>query len=319
MQITVKTESGSVLLLEMNLELTVQDLKAILEREVAMNASQMLLIHNMVPLTEDTWSLGKYQIGDGDIIMVVPLTSPLTNPTPHQPQQQPESSLPLINWGAISVPQTPRNRNISSQGATLSSTGPNDPNDPNVIGREWLGQWNPPLAQAMESEDSQVFRLAMERHLSAVRESDRQRIRMLNADPFDQDAQSQIAQDIQRKNIEENMEAAMEYTPESFSRVVMLYIAMKVNGVMVKALVDSGAASTIMSVECAEKCGIMRLVDRRFSGFAYGLGRQKIIGKVHLGTIQIGKDFLTSSFQVLENAAEDMLLGLDMLRRHQVG
>ena len=356
MKITVTTEKGDILPLEVSCELTPSDLKALLAGEVGIPPGDILLIHNMAPMTDVTKPLSSYDVQEGDIIMLTQLTgsinmsnpSPLYQPPPSPSQLSPpgavssqhgaqtttsgasggqvgDPNLPSIDWGSIQVPSAVTG---GQQQSSWQQQAPRqDPNDPEVIRRHFLSnpaelallqERNPPLAEALLSGDIGKFREALETHTRAVREMERERIRMMNANPFDPEYQARIAQTIQQRNIEDNRQAALEFTPESFSRVVMLYLDIKVNGVPVKALVDSGARATVMSERCAERCNIMRLVDRRYAGVAIGVGQQEIIGRVHLGQLQIGNDFLTSSFQVLKGQAEDMLLGLDMLRRHQV-
>jgi DNA damage-inducible protein 1 len=113
------------------------------------------------------------------------------------------------------------------------------------------------------------------------------------------------------------MEMAIENLPEGFGQVTMLYVNIEVNNLPIKAFVDSGAQSTIMSLQCAERCGITRLMDTRFAGQARGVGTAKILGRIHIAQMKFGRSFFPISITVLENNDVDFLFGLDMLRRYR--
>ena len=129
--------------------------------------------------------------------------------------------------------------------------------------------------------------------------------------------QIQIEEAIRRDNISQNLEAAIEHNPEAFGSVYMLYVNAKINGRPVKAFVDTGAQTTILSKRCAERCGIYRLLDQRFAGIARGIGVAKILGRIHMALLTLGNEVLMCSFTIMEDPSIELLLGLDMLKKHR--
>lgn len=129
----------------------------------------------------------------------------------------------------------------------------------------------------------------------------------------------QVGDALKAAHINANMQAALEHHPEAFAPVSMLFVRMTVNGHLLNGFVDSGAQSTIISKECAERCGIGHLVDERFSGIARGVGTGKIVGRIHAVIIAVGSLHLSCALTVMEgNIGPDVIFGLDMLKRHQV-
>uniref|UniRef100_A0A673JH31 Protein DDI1 homolog 2 n=1 Tax=Sinocyclocheilus rhinocerous TaxID=307959 RepID=A0A673JH31_9TELE len=315
-----RDRSETTFALEVSPELELRDFVALCELESGIPAREIQISYAEQPLQDPTRALGNYGLKDGDVV-VLRQAERLLGPQPTVP------GLPRIDFSSIAVPGTSSGQNRQHQAQRPSSAlSPQGLDNPALLRDMLLAnphelsllkERNPPLAEALLSGDLERFtKVLLEQQQDRARR-EQERIKLLTADPFDLEAQAKIEEEIRQHNIEENMTIAMEEAPESFGQVVMLYINCNVNGHPVKAFVDSGAQMTIMSQACAERCNIMRLVDRRWAGIAKGVGTQKIIGRVHLAQVQIEGDFLPCSFSILEDQPMDMLLGLDMLKRHQ--
>jgi len=147
--------------------------------------------------------------------------------------------------------------------------------------------------------------------------------RRLHLNPMDEEANAYFGDHIRKKNVAQQYAQMMEDFPESMGRVLMLYIDVEVNGHALQAFVDSGAQNTIMSSECADRCGLLHLLDDRFEGTAIGVGTGKILGRVHMAPIKVNLQFFPCSVTVMDSEKGlgdknmDCLFGLDMLKRHR--
>ncbi|XP_032594535.1 protein DDI1 homolog 2 [Drosophila grimshawi] len=355
MKITVTTTDDKIFCIDVAEDLELEVLKTICANEIGAEVSLIMVLFNGRELTNDKQTLKDFGMRDSDCIVLERrrLTSNRTglggnNPSISHldfssiavPGASTSSGSPSTQQNAGSGSGTPGSVNMQQQlqqyleqlqqpFADIPLTDEFNVNwddDPALVRQMFLAspetlarlrQYNTKLAEALDSGNTEAFAKVLREQISDRKRRKEQHQRMLNADPFNEATQRLIAEQIREKNIQDNMAAAIEYNPEIFGTVTMLYINCKVNGTPVKAFVDSGAQTTIMSKECAERCNVNRLLDTRWNGIAKGVGTQPILGRVHMVQLQIDNDYLTSSFTVLGQQPMDMLLGLDMLKRHQ--
>ena len=292
MLLTVTTEDDKIVAVDVDPDTVVENLKAIIEAETDVPSGTQAVVHNGREL-RDADVLGPSGVKDGDLLMVL-----------RRPAAGASNPMALGPDGAAVDPAAFQ-RQIRTDAHLMQQ----------------LRTGNPPLHAAILSPDTtQMQALLRQAHeardrAEAARKAE---IDLLNADPFDMEAQRKIEEAIRLKNVDENYEHAMETAPEAFGSVIMLYVDMEVNDHPLKVFVDSGAQMTIMSLGCAQRLGLERLIDRRFQGMAKGVGTQRIIGKVHQAPIKVAGVLLPCAITVLEKEQDmDFIFGLDMLKRHQ--
>ncbi|KAJ4833016.1 DNA damage-inducible protein 1 [Turnera subulata] len=297
MRITVMTADENIISLEVDPHESVENVKALLEVETQVPLQQQQLLFNGKEMRNHE-KLSALGVKDEDLIMMISNAA---------------SAAAVSGAGANDLGFNPDGSAVDP-GAFQQQLR----RDSNLMAQ--LFQSDPELAQVLLGNDlNRLQDLLRQRHRqrSELRRQQEEELALLDADPFDVEAQRKIEAAIRQKGIDENWAAALEYNPEAFARVVMLYVDMEVNGVPLKAFVDSGAQSTIISKSCAERCGLLRLLDQRYKGIAHGVGQSEILGRIHVAPIKIGNIFYPCSFLVLDAPNMEFLFGLDMLRKHQ--
>ncbi|CUS21218.1 LAQU0S02e08724g1_1 [Lachancea quebecensis] len=296
MRLTVNSEITDEIFgpLDVTAEMSLQDLIALLEFECGFDTTKHNLLHKAKALNgSESKTLQELEFEDDELLVIKTRVNSRGNV-----QSSTTMEDTFVEQARQQILQNPALR------AQILSSNPGFEsiiNDAAAF-REQAG---PHLLQSMQGENHQnPFGIPQTEYHELMRNPD---------DPANQ---KRISELISQQEIDEQMRNALEFTPEAFTTVHMLYVNLEINGYPVKAFVDSGAQSTIISTKLAEKAGLSRLIDKRFSGEAHGVGVQKIIGKIHIVQVKIETQHVPCSFTVLDTHV-DMLLGLDMLKRHQ--
>ncbi|KAJ1988850.1 DNA damage-inducible protein 1 [Dimargaris cristalligena] len=283
MKLLVTTSDDQIVVVDVNPDMSLSDLKALLEFETDIAPGEQLIAHHGTLLQNNNKTLGAYGIGDNDAMVVS--------------RQFKRPELPVAG------------------GATASGSGSWAHPILGQIDRasflRHIASRDPNLAQAAQRDP-----VILDKLIRNAEEQQRE-LAVLEADPFSPEAQEKIANLIRLRNVEDSYQSALEHNPETFSHVTMLYVNCMVNKHPVKAFVDSGAGVSVMGAHFTETCGLSHLIDTRFHGMAKGVGTSKIIGRIHRAELVVGGRHLVCAFNVLNIPEMDVLIGLDMLRRHQ--
>ncbi|XP_055342975.1 protein DDI1 homolog 2-like [Paramacrobiotus metropolitanus] len=330
MKLTFTTLDGGFVSLDLADDMELENVKALCEMDLGVPAGKMVLSANGRDLTDNSKTLQSCGLKDGDMVLVKMMGAVASTSRTGASTGTPPTKIPKIDFSSIQVPQLSRGTSAgTSSAASANSSGfsPAELMQARLIGEQ--------LKKSMEGDPTELERqmakfpglvdAALKSDYAAIAQFIRQeeaealrKRQLLITNPDSHEAQEMIQDLIRRERIQENFEYALEHAPENLATVHMLYVNCSVNGVKMKAFVDSGAQISIISREFAERCHIAHLIDDRFQGMAVGVGTQRFVGKIHACQMEFGGAFLTTSFSVLDGNNMQILLGLDMMKRHQM-
>lgn len=320
LDVTFTTHDGNIIVLPVAAEDAILKVKTFVAELLGLSAAQQQQFVFEGVILDESRTLASYSIKSGDLVLVEPRRVPVA-PAPIRPTPAASSARSAgssIDWGSLKGPDSlPKYKSGATEDElrrTLFGLLGNAHQMQNLEAR------NPELAARIKDGDIH----AVDELVVQWNENDRRAKKeiedlreTLKSDPNNTEAKDKLEAIENQDAVQENMMLAMEHTPEVFGSVVMLYIDCAIGGIKCKAFVDSGAQFTIINEDLARRTNIYKLLDRRFAGVAAGVGTSKILGRIHSANLDIGGAFLPCCFNILENQDMELLIGLDMLRRHR--
>ncbi|KAF8324822.1 hypothetical protein F5887DRAFT_1115419, partial [Amanita rubescens] len=196
MELTVVNDLGQTFVVEVDPNMELENVMALLEAESGIPVSEQSLHYNGTELKSPKSTMRQLGVGDKAMILL----------------------RRKVNVAGREIERDAEMMRLQILG------------DPNLMRQ--LHETQPELANAAQSNPARFAELlGQTRHAEMERTRE---IERLNADPFNIEAQRRIEEAIRHQAVVENLEHALEYSPESFGRVTMLYVPVEVNGHPVK-------------------------------------------------------------------------------------
>jgi DNA damage-inducible protein 1 len=263
---------------------TLESLKYIIEAELSIPFNTQQLKFQDRILTNDMSQIISHNILEDDIVVVCKAQpKPQMNLGNMNLSQMFDNTMKMIN----NQTDNSFNTRVKIECQKIKQTYLNNPGEMSI-----LFSTDTELAEALVSENDKILEDLVGKRIKTYEDKKKKELdeynRLMRADSMDPEAQKKIAEMIKWKNIDENLKMAHEYLPETFSHIHMLFINLEINKHKITALVDTGAQTTIISQDLAEKCGLYNLCDTRYSGIAKGVGTSKILGVIHAAQIKLG-------------------------------
>lgn len=173
--------------LDVGQDLTVADLKARIQRESGFSPSQQSLYHNGQVLVDDSKTLKGFNIQDEDVLEML--------------IQGPNNGSSQSHAAGVPRPEDPETIRQAAE------------KEPRIVAR--IRSQDPELADAVPNPTlfAQRFHEMQQSENEAESRSQRE-LALLNANPFDVDAQRKIEEMIRKDRLMENLQEALQFSPE---------------------------------------------------------------------------------------------------------